>query len=122
MKILWIITLFTSLAFSDVRLLSHSKVLSDPINNTTNPKRIPHSTIRYYYEIINDSPDSLKDVVFKTDVDVKILDISQSHLMIDKKHLLKSTSFNPNTGEIEMMFLTLPAYAQVLIMIDTILR
>jgi hypothetical protein len=122
MKILIMMLLFLNILVAEVMLETHTKVLYDPIHGIDYPKRIPNSTIRYYYEIINDSEETLKEVLFKTDLDVGVLDISQSPIMIDKKHLLKSTSLNLNTGEIEIRFLTLPAYEKVRIMIDTVLR
>jgi len=39
--------------YPDVTLIKSSCVLDDPVNNTTNPKRIPGATIRYMVEVSN---------------------------------------------------------------------
>jgi len=122
MKIVIMIALLFSTMFAEVRLKSSTKILRDTIHGADNPKRIPQSRIRHTFLIDNDSPDKLENVVLRTDLDVRVLDISQSMLMVDKKYLLKSTSLNPNTGEIEIVFFTLAAYEKVRIMIDATLR
>jgi hypothetical protein len=53
-----------------------SCVVSDPVNNTTNPKRIPGSIIRYAIEVQNNLAITLNNAVVRDEVDSNYFDIS----------------------------------------------
>ncbi len=49
----------------DLEVVKSSVVLSDPLNNTTNPKRIPGAIIEYTITITNDSDQAVTDATIK---------------------------------------------------------
>jgi len=65
------LTLSRDILYSRVQLIELSKsscVIKDPVNATTNPKRIPGATIRYALEVRNRSA-SITNVVVEDDLD-----------------------------------------------------
>ena len=66
-------------------ILKTSTVLSDPVNNTTNPKRIPLAVVRYDVTVTNSGPGTVDaDTLVITDpipadsVDVRVDDVGRS--------------------------------------------
>jgi hypothetical protein len=63
-----------------------SCVISDPVNNTTNPKRIPGATIRYAVEVEYHGGIILDDVIAEDDLGAEFDTSTITNLKIDGSH------------------------------------
>ena len=76
---------------NDVTITKNSVVISDPVNQTINPKRIPGAKIRFIITVDNSSSQDITDVK----LDEKLLDerfeyiLSESIEKIDDKLVLR---------------------------------
>lgn len=105
-----------------VTLQSATQVLSDPHNETLNPKRIPGATIRYYFQIYNDSKSSMDMGRLTTQIDVGKFDLGESVIMIDTLGVLKSSRLDLKSGEVDVSFFSLKAQQKVVLYLDVVLK
>ena len=63
-------------------LTKSSIVLEDPINGTTNPKRIPGAVVRYCFIVENTGSQDATDVVVTDDMDENIFDFTNSEVKL----------------------------------------
>jgi len=64
------------------RISKVSCVINDPINNTTNPKRIPGATIRYAISVDNDTDETISNVIVEDDLSVRFDHTSIQNIQI----------------------------------------
>ncbi len=67
-------------------LYKTSCVVSDPVNNTTNPKRIPGAIIRYQFEILNTGTADATNVQIKDTLDSAFVDGANIQIANVYKH------------------------------------
>jgi len=72
-----------SVATANLNLKKESCVISDPINNTSNPKRIPNATIRYAFEIRNSGGANADNVLVKDNIGNEFDETTITNLKID---------------------------------------
>jgi len=55
----------------DIQISKSSCVIQDPVNNTTNPKRIPGATIRYAFQVSNTGAANADNVIVEDNLNTK---------------------------------------------------
>ncbi|NPA59808.1 MAG: hypothetical protein GXO30_05015 [Epsilonproteobacteria bacterium] len=67
-----------------VTIIKNSIVLSDPVNDTTNPKRIPGAVVRYCFIVENTGSSDATDVLVTDDMDENVFDFANSAVTLYK--------------------------------------
>jgi len=75
-----------------------SEIISDPINNTNNPKRIPGSLLRYCFEATNNSFQSVEDVKMKDKLNSNITYIKSGKKIQNKNTSCDCLSLTDTSG------------------------
>jgi uncharacterized repeat protein (TIGR01451 family) len=69
---------------ASVTIIKNSIVLSDPVNDTTNPKRIPGAVVRYCFIVENTGSTDATNVLVTDDMDENVFDFTNSTVTLYK--------------------------------------